>query len=161
AMGVRDKPVDRASGRPRGGFPGFTSGTGTIADSPVYTRGEPDQPGETRVPRGTLQVMSRVPLKIRSTSSGRLELAEWIASRETPLTARVMVNRIWLVLFGAGLVPTADDFGLKGRRPTHPELLDHLAHRLMDNGWSVKKLIRHLVMSHAYQLGSTARPSAV
>lgn len=161
AMGVRDKPVGREPGRPRGGLPGYSSGTYTIADSPVYVRGEPDQPGEPRVPRGALQVLPGAPLKIGSTSSGRLELAEWVASKDNPLTARVMVNRVWLQLFGAGLVPTPDDFGLAGRRPTHPELLDHLAHDFMDNGWSVKKLIRRLVTSHVYQLSSTSRPGAM
>jgi hypothetical protein len=162
AMGVRDKPMGRGFGPPRRGFAGFTyDGTRTIADSPVYNRGEPDQPGSTRVPRGTLQVMIRTPLKVPSTSSGRLELAEWIASKDNPLTARLMVNRVWLHLFGRGLVPTPDDFGLAGRPPTHPELLDHLAHRFMDDGWSVKKFIKHLVMSHAYQLGSLANVRAM
>jgi cytochrome c553 len=162
AMGVRDKPAGRESRPPRGGFAGFTfNGTRTVADSPVYNRGEPDQPGASRVPRGTLQVMTRTPLKVPATSSGRLELAEWIAAKENPLTARVMVNRVWLHLFGRGLVPTADDFGLAGRPPTHPELLDHLAHRFMDSGWSVKKLIEHLVTSHVYQLSSVAKRSAV
>ncbi len=162
AMGVRDKPARTEFGPPKGGFAGFTyNGTRAIADSPVYNRGEPDQPGEARVPRGTLQVMTKTPLKVTSTSSGRLELAEWIASKENPLAARVMVNRVWLHLFGRGLVPTADDFGLAGRPPTHPELLDHLAHRFMDNGWSVKTLIKHLVMSRVYQLGSVAKPNAM
>ena len=159
-MGVRDKPAGPEFGSRRGRFGGpggFTyDGTRTIADSPVYTRGEPDQPGDSRVARGTLQVMTRAPLTITSTSSGRLEFAEWIASTENPLTARVMVNRIWLQLFGRGLVPTADDFGLAGRPPTHPELLDHLAHRFMDDGWNLKKLIKYLVMSHVYQLSSMA-----
>jgi cytochrome c553 len=165
AMGVRDKPAgpDFGPSRARFGGPGgFTyDGTRAIADSPVYARGEPDQPGGSRVPRGTLQVLTRTPLKAASASSGRLELAGWIAGKENPLTARVMVNRVWLHLFGRGLVPTADDFGLAGRPPTHPELLDHLAHRFMGNGWSVKSLIKHLVMSHVYQVGSRAQPGAM
>jgi hypothetical protein len=162
AMGVRDKPARAGAASSRRGFAGFTyNGTRSIADSPLYNRGEPDQPSDSRIPRGTLQVMTRTPLKIEPTSSGRLELAEWIASRENPLTARVMVNRIWLHLFGRGLVPTANDFGLGGRPPTHPELLDHLAHNFMANGWSVKKLIKHLLMSHVYQLSSRAKDSAV
>ncbi len=165
AMGVRDKATgpEIAPRRNRFGGPGgFTyDGTKTISDSPVYNRGEAEQPGETRVPRGTLQVMTQSPLKVTPTSSGRLELAEWIASPENPLTARVMVNRIWLQLFGRGLVPTADDFGQAGRPPTHPELLDHLAHRFVQQGWSVKKLIKYLVLSHAYQLSSTANKSAM
>lgn len=162
AMGVRDKPAGRTSAWSRGGFAGFTfNGTRAIADSPVYLRGEPDQPADARVPRGTLQVMTRVPLRIQATSSGRLELADWIAHKDNPLTARVLVNRVWLQLFGRGLVPTADDFGLAGRPPSHPELLDHLARHFMDNGWSIKKLIRQVVMSRVYQLGSTARAAAV
>lgn len=165
AMGVRDKPAGSGSGPPRGRFGGFAGfaydGTRTIADSPVYIRGEPDQPGDSRVPRGTLQVMSKAPLKVTPTSSGRLEFAQWIASPENPLTARVMVNRVWLQLFGRGLVPSADDFGLAGRPPTHPELLDHLAHRFVDDNWSVKKLIRYLVMSRVYQLSSMADTGAV
>lgn len=165
AMGVRDKPAGSAFGQPKGrlgGFAGFTfSGTRTIAESPIYIRGEPDQPGDTRVPRGTLQVMTKSPLKISAKSSGRLELAEWIAGKENPLTARVMVNRIWLQLFGRGLVPTADDFGMAGRPPTHPDLLDHLAHRFTDHGWAVKKLIKYLVLSRVYQLESKANSAAM
>src|SRR5262249_38358103 len=129
--------------------------------SPVYVRGEPDQPSDSPVPRGTVRVIAQTPLKIDPASSGRLELAEWIAGRENPLTARVMVNRVWLHLFGRGLVPTANDFGRAGRPPTHPELLDPLAHHFMDNGWSVKKLIEHLVMSRVYQLGSMTEAGAM
>lgn len=165
AMGVRDKSPgpELNSRRSRFAGPGgFTyDGTKVIADSPVYARGEADQPGEARVPRGTLQVMSNASLNITSTSSGRLELAEWIASPQNPLTARVLVNRVWLQLFGRGLVPSADDFGLAGRPPTHPELLDHLAQRFMDDGWSVKKLIRYLVLSHVYQVASTTHSGAM
>ncbi|MBE7495713.1 MAG: DUF1553 domain-containing protein [Verrucomicrobiaceae bacterium] len=83
--------------------------------------------------------------------SGRLELAKWLASPQNPLTARVFVNRVWLQLFGEGLVTTPNDFGLSGERPTHPELLDHLATRFMREGWSIKKLIRSIVLSRTYQ----------
>jgi hypothetical protein len=86
--------------------------------------------------------------------SGRLELAKWLASPQNPLTARVFVNRVWLQLFGEGLVTTPNDFGLSGERPTHPELLDHLATRFMREGWSIKKLIRSIVLSRTYQLSS-------
>jgi hypothetical protein len=86
--------------------------------------------------------------------SGRLELAQWLSSTRNPLTARVFVNRVWLHLFGEGLVTTPDDFGLSGERPTHPELLDHLATRFMREGWSIKKLIRSIVLSRTYQLSS-------
>ena len=82
------------------------------------------------------------------------QLAEWLTSPENPLTARVMVNRVWQHLFGQGIVRTADNFGATGERPTHPELLDHLAQRFMENDWSVKKLIREIVLSRVYALGT-------
>jgi cytochrome c553 len=162
AVGVKDKPGGKGGQfgpggfGPKGGGGGFGGfgGSATIADSPVYGRGEPDKPSNDRVPRGTLQVMSKSPLKIPGGTSGRLELANWIASKDNPLTARVMANRVWLHLFGRGLVPTADNFGAAGQPPTNPELLDHLAHAFMDDGWSVKKLIRRVVTSRAYRLDS-------
>jgi hypothetical protein len=83
--------------------------------------------------------------------SGRLELARAIASRENPLTARVMVNRIWLHHFGAGLVATPDDFGLRSDPPSHPELLDYLAREFIEHGWSLKKMHRLLMLSNVYQ----------
>jgi hypothetical protein len=121
-------------------------------DAQVLGRGEIDKPGQT-VPRGFLQVLATEPTKIKE-GSGRLELANWIASPENPLTARVMANRVWLNLFDRGLVPTPDNFGTTGQKPSHPELLDHLAISFVENGWSVKKLIRQIVLSHAYQIGS-------
>jgi hypothetical protein len=159
AMGARDKTGGGGGGfQPKGpmrpGFGGF-GGSRTISDSPIYSRGEPDKPTSEHVPRGTLQVMTKTPLKIPTRSSGRLELAEWIASKNNPLTARVMVNRVWLHMFGRGIVATPDNFGAAGQRPSNPELLDHLAVQFMSQGWSVKKLIKQLVLSHAYQLDST------
>ncbi len=122
-------------------------------DSPVYTRGEPDKPGEV-VARGFLQVLTTgQPTKIRS-GSGRKELAEWVVSKDNPLTARVFANRVWLHLFGRGIVPTPDNFGTTGQPPSHPELLDYLAASFVENGWSVKKLIRSVVLTQAYQRGS-------
>lgn len=132
AMGVRDRY-----------FPG---------DARLLIRGEVDKPGET-VPRGFLQVLTPTPVKIGKTS-GRLELADWIASESNPLTARVMVNRIWLHLFGRGIVATPDNFGNSGALPSHPQLLDYLALRFMQEGWSVKKLIREIVLSRTYRLSS-------
>jgi cytochrome c553 len=165
AMGVRDKTAGRGGPGGPGGFgPGGFGPRGglgvsnVIADSPVYDRGEPEKPSAARVPRGTLQVMSKSALKISSGQSGRLDLANWIASKDNPLTARVMANRVWLHLFGRGLVPTADNFGAAGQPPTHPELLDYLALQFADNGWSVKKLIKSVVLSHAYQLDSKNDP---
>jgi cytochrome c553 len=160
AMGARDKS-GFGGFQPKGpppkkgnGFMGF-GGSRSIADSPLYARGEPDKPSEDHIPRGTLRVLSRTPLKIRSTESGRLELAEWIASKDNPLTARVMANRIWSNLFGRGIVPTPDNFGAAGHAPANQALLDYLARTFVADGWSVKKLIRQIVTSHAYQLAST------
>ncbi len=109
-------------------------------DSPLYVRGELENPGEV-VPRGLIPALGGETPSI-SSGSGRLDLAQWLASRENPLTARVMVNRIWLHLFGQGLVPTPDNFGVAGRPPSHPELLDTLAVSFMDQGWSVKAMVR-------------------
>jgi hypothetical protein len=86
--------------------------------------------------------------------SGRLELARAIASKDNPLTARVIVNRVWAHLFGRGLVGTPSNFGSLGERPSHPELLDYLASRFMAEGWSIKKLTRKIVLSEAYRRGS-------
>src|SRR5262249_5691221 len=121
-------------------------------DSRVYTRGELDQPGET-ARRGFPQVLTTEQPRI-GRDSGRRELADWIASKDNPLTARVMVNRVWLHLVGRGLVPTPDNFGNSGLPPSHQALLDHLAVSFAEDGWSVKKLIRTVVLSHAYQLSS-------
>jgi hypothetical protein len=122
------------------------------ADSRLYVRGELDQPGET-VPRGFPQVLTATQPDIRE-GSGRRELAAWIASKDNPLTARVMVNRVWLHLVGRGLVPTPNNFGASGLPPSHPALLDHLAVSFVEDGWSVKKLIRSIVLSRAYQLSA-------
>jgi hypothetical protein len=121
-------------------------------DSRLYVRGELSQPGET-VPRGFPQVLASKQPTIEQ-GSGRRELADWIASKDNPLTARVMANRVWLHLMGRGLVPTPDNFGASGLPASHPALLDHLALSFAENGWSVKKLIRAIVLSRAYQLSS-------
>ena len=88
-------------------------------------------------------------------TSGRKELAEWLTAPEHPLTARVIVNRIWHHLMGQPIVATPDDFGVYGARPTHPQLLDHLATRFVENGWSVKRLIRDIVLTRTYGLDSS------
>lgn len=90
--------------------------------------------------------------------SGRLELARWIASSKNPLTARVMVNRIWQGHFGTGLVATSDNFGARGETPSHPELLDWLAARFVESGWSVKAMHRLIVLSNSYQMACTTNP---
>ncbi|MDG2400134.1 MAG: DUF1549 domain-containing protein [Akkermansiaceae bacterium] len=114
------------------------------------------------VPRGFLSACktSSDPPSIDETSSGRLQLAEWLTSGDHPQTSRVMTNRIWLHLFGRPIVTTPDDFGVYGARPSHPELLDHLAHRFVtDLDWSVKKMIRTIVFSRTYQLDSRGAAS--
>ena len=127
------------------------------ANSPVYTRGDATQPGES-VPRGFVQVVFQKTPEPVSRGSGRYELAQWLASDQNPLTARVMANRIWHWLMGRGIVGTVDNFGSMGEKPTHPELLDHLALRLVENGWSIKKTIREIVLSRTYQLASVHAP---
>jgi hypothetical protein len=122
------------------------------SDMRVLNRGEISQPGET-VKRGFPQVLTTEQPRI-GRGSGRRELADWIASKDNPLTARVMANRVWLHLIGRGLVPTPDNFGANGQPPSHPELLDYLAASFAENGWSVKKLIRTIVLSRAYQLST-------
>ncbi len=123
-------------------------------DMTTYIRGEADQPGE-RVPRGFVQVLASTGTpEIKRDTSGRLELAQWLTRDDNPLTARVMVNRIWHHLFDRGIVLTVDNFGTNGERPANQPLLDHLAVRLIENGWSLKKSIREVVLSRAYQLAS-------
>jgi hypothetical protein len=123
-----------------------------ILDSQLYDRGELAHPVKA-VPRGFPRVFE-IKVAAPKAQSGRLELAQWLTSRDNPLTARVMVNRVWRHLFGAGLVRTVDNFGFSGERPSHPELLDYLAIRFVDSGWSVKKLIKEIVMSETYRQAS-------
>jgi len=125
-----------------------------VANCKINVRGDAHKLAE-EVDRGFIQVMTAEgvdPPKIEKNESGRLQLAEWLTNRDNPLTARVMVNRMWHHLFGRGLVRTVDNFGLMGERPSHPELLDHLAIRFMASGWSVKKMVREMILSRAYQL---------
>jgi hypothetical protein len=125
---------------------------GTATDLNLRVRGEPDIKGDV-VPRDYLAILKHVPAPaVSQAGSGRLELAQWLTSHEHPLTARVMVNRVWAHLLGRGLVETVDNFGASGATPTHPELLDHLAIRFMENGWSVKSTIRNIVLSRTYRL---------
>ena len=130
-------------------------------DTQIHVRGSVQNLG-AKVPRGFLQVASYGVLpKISEKESGRRELGEWLASRENPLTARVFVNRAWTWLFGTGLVRSPDNFGTTGDAPTHPELLDYLAVRFAEEGWSVKKLVRELVLSRAYQQASSIQYSVI
>jgi cytochrome c553 len=131
-----------------------------VGDTEVRLRGEAEKLGPV-VPRGFLTAFD-VPgaAKVNRAQSGRLQLAEWLTSPNNPLTLRVIVNRAWQHLFGRGLVGTVDNFGVTGDVPSHPELLDHLAQRFIRDGWSTKRLVRTLVLTRAYQLGSDAPPGA-
>jgi len=125
----------------------------TPIDCPVYDKGEIKKP-LAPVKRGAL---SAIPVKlapIGPKESGRRQLADWIASPQNPLTARVIVNRVWQHVFGRGLVDSPDDFGKMGVKPSHPELLDDLAARFVSDGWRVKALIRELMLSRTYQMNS-------
>ena len=127
---------------------------GKVANAHVQKRGEPKELGD-EVPRKNLDFLGGqiVPAGV---GSGRVELGQWLSSPQNPLTARVMVNRIWLGHFGRGLVATPNDFGTRGARPTHPELLDHLATKFIESGWSVKAMHRLIMLSAAYQETSMA-----
>lgn len=123
-------------------------------DIPIHLRGSVHTLGPV-APRGFLSAVSQGEAPaIPDNQSGRRELASWIASTQNPLTARVMANRVWLWLMGEGLVRTPDNFGTTGDLPSHPALLDHLATRLVDGGWSIKSLVREIVLSRTYQLSS-------
>jgi cytochrome c553 len=123
----------------------------------VFKRGSPNNAGDA-VPRRFLAVLSGPERRPFRDGSGRLELARAIVDRNNPLTARVMVNRVWLHHFGEGLVATPGDFGLRGEAPTHPELLDWLAHDFREGGWSIKRLHRRIVLSATYRQASADRP---
>jgi len=132
---------------------------GKPANARIQFRGEPERLGE-EVPRGFLEILGGEKLPEGSQESGRLQLAGWLTSSENPLTARVMVNRIWQSHFGRGIVATPNDFGVRGERPTHPELLDYLATQFRDHGYSVKAMHRLMLNTRAYQLSSdTSSPS--
>lgn len=138
-------------------LPRVSAGVGEFGpgyDQAVLVRGDCYRPGET-TPRGYLEVLSGGKPRNVGTGSGRLFLAEQIASPVNPLTARVYVNRVWHHLFGAGLVRSVDDFGHVGELPSHPELLDYLASQFIKQGWSTKKLVRSLVLTHAFQQDHT------
>jgi hypothetical protein len=128
---------------------------GKPADLRVHKRGNRLTLGAV-APRRFLQILAgenHTPLSTRQ--SGRLELAHWIASKDNPLTARVMVNRLWQHHFGTGLVATSDNFGTRGEKPSHAELLDWLAAQFIDSGWSVKTMHRLMLLSRTYQMSST------
>ena len=127
---------------------------GEVKNTRIHTRGSHLSLG-AEVPRRFLQVISgQQQPALPDDQSGRLQLAKWMTHPDHPLTSRVMANRIWRWHFGRGIVATTDNFGFNGERPTHPELLDYLAHRFIDGGWSIKALHREIMLSSTYQLAS-------
>ena len=126
-------------------------------DSPVFVRGDPGHKGDI-VPRHFLQVLSGTYRPPFTNGSGRLDLAWALASKSNPLTPRVMINRIWLHHFGEGFVSTPDDLGMMSEPPSHPELLDYLACRFEEEGWSIKKIHRLIMLSSVYQESSANNP---
>jgi hypothetical protein len=127
---------------------------GRVADAPIHIRGSHLTLG-TLAPRHVPQVLvDSTPPSFGEAQSGRLELARWLIEADHPLTARVMVNRIWRWHFGQGLVNTPDNFGALGDRPTNQPLLDWLAHRFMEGGWSIKALHRLIMLSSTYRMSS-------
>jgi len=130
---------------------------GLPANSRIHRKGDPKDLGE-EVPRGFLTILGGQQLPADHKGSGRDSLANWIADPNNPLTARVMVNRIWQYHFGKGIVPTPNDFGSRGAAPTHPELLDYLAAQFIRSGWSLKAMHRMIMVSHAYQLAAADDP---
>ena len=172
AMGVKDLPAAKGGGFGdffrRGPLARFARPPefGSIRDSALYARGEADKPTD-KVPRSFPAVLTPgASPAISPSESGRRELAEWITSPSNPLTSRVMVNRIWHTLFGRGLVESMDNFGTTGKKPANQALLDFLAVKFQTPankggyGWSVKKLAKDIVTSHAYQLSSDYDPAA-
>ncbi len=128
----------------------------TPADSPIHNRGDVYDVSAETVPRGMPRLLDQaLPRRaIASNESGRRELAQWITDPRNPLTARVMVNRIWQWHFGRGIVATSSDFGSRGTAPTHPELLDWLAATFIERGWSIKQMQKLIMTSQAYQMAS-------
>jgi mono/diheme cytochrome c family protein len=132
----------------------------TPANPRVFVRGNQFNLGD-EVPRQFLELIAGPDRKPFQKGSGRLELAEAIGSDQNPLTARVIVNRVWITHFGAGLVTTPSDFGVRADPPSHPELLDYLAAWFMENGWSLKKLHKLILLSNTYQQSSEDNPAYV
>jgi len=163
-LAAEDKAVESARKEKRA----FTTGlcaTGEDAPGPakIFAQGDPDQPREEVLPGipAIFDPQAATVTKPQSGGSGRrTALADWIFTAQNPLTARVMANHLWQRCFGAGIVSTAGDFGYSGARPSHSELLDHLAVQLRGDGWSLKKMVRRLVTSAAYRQAAHVRDDA-
>jgi hypothetical protein len=130
-------------------FYGVTDGFGI--NSPVFIRGNHQELSEEKVERSFISVLPKGGVSFETEGSGRLQFANAILAPKNPLTSRVMVNRIWHHLFGRGIVETVDNFGLQGKLPSHPELLDYLAVKFQNENWSIKKMIRSLVLTDAFK----------
>lgn len=126
---------------------------GKMGNAKIQKKGDPRNEAE-EAPRGFLQVLGGQELPVGANGSGRYELAQWLIDPKNPLTARVMANRIWQHHFGKGIVQTPNDFGARGKAPTHPELLDYLARRFIESGWSIKAMHKLIMLSGAYQMSS-------
>jgi hypothetical protein len=137
----------------------FAVREGDSSDTYVQQQGDPKSRGPL-VRRGFLQVLGGETLSAEVKASGRLQLAKWITSKDNPLTARVIANRIWHHHLGRGLVTSTSDFGARGEQPSHPELLDFLASYLIDHDWSIKSLHRLILSSQTYQLSSVENPGS-
>ena len=140
-------------------FVGMTEGD--MVTSAVFGRGNYKTPVGEPVPHGFFSVLDSAATPFTQTPSGRLELAEAFTNPSNPLTARVMVNRLWHHAFGRGIVETVDNFGAQGSLPTHPELLDYLALRFVESGWSIKSILREILLSDAFQRSSQAPEGAL
>ncbi len=185
-LAVYERALDResvlrlhtASGQPKGIIPtpidGYAMGVrekSKPADIKIHINGDGAKKGPS-VARGVLTAYETLPadsdrrfetdqFKVSAGSSGRMELAAWLTRDDHPHTSRVMVNRIWMHLMGRGIVSTTDDFGVYGARPTHPQLLDYLAESFVRQGWSVKQVIRQIVLTRTYQLASQSKVDSV
>lgn len=137
----------------------YAVGELTPTDARLQKSGNPRTSGEI-VPRGVPKILASSDLTIPPGASGRLELARWITEQASPLTARVMANRIWQYHFGKPVVPTPSDFGFRGTPPTHPELLDWLSSLFIQSGWSLKAMHRQVMLSQTYQLSSELDPES-
>ena len=127
-----------------------------IINIPIFERGDISEPQDEVVPRAFPEVIQLTGIESPpENQSGRLEFAHWLTHPDHPLTARVMANRAWRWMTGNGIVRTVDNFGFNGERPSHPQLLDHLALQFVENGWSVKILVREIALSRTYRQSST------
>ena len=147
-------------------FPDSTEFISSITEgfgknSPVFIRGNHKELSKEKVPRSFLSALPIGKYNLNVSGSGRLALAEAITDKDNPLTYRVFVNRVWHHLFGKGIVETVDNFGLQGKLPTHPELLDYLALTFVKDGYSMKKLIRQIVLSETFKRTTKGKESSV